>query len=116
LSKGIQSLNVAAADELNGHLGTDRFIFQYIRAAKNRGDEDDMKFIGMLKDSLKTFNILVQKKQADAKAALSFAFEPEARAPLPDTSSKGATEVKKKGNNGKSKQVSIFLYFFIKFT
>jgi hypothetical protein len=107
-------LKEADADDLNEHLGTDRFIFEYVRAVKNRGDQDDMQFMGVLKDSLITFKRQMQKKQEDAKAALSFALDPEDPAPLPDTSSKGETHAKKNGNNGKSKTVSIYLYFCTK--
>jgi hypothetical protein len=105
-------LNEADTEELNAHLGSDQFIFQYVRDVKSRGDQDDKQFMGVLKESLKTFKTLMQKKKADAEAALSFSLDPEDRAPLPDTS-KGDSQAKKNGNNGKSKQVSIYLYFLL---
>jgi hypothetical protein len=103
-------LNEADTEELNVHLGIDRFIFQYVRDVKDKGDQDDKQFMGVLKESLKTFKTVMQKKKADAKAALSFSLDPEDTAPLPNTSN-GESQAKKNGNNGKSKQVSIYLYF-----
>ena len=99
------SLKDADADELNRLLGTNHFIFQYVHAAKNWGDQDDSEFMGVLQESLKTFKTQIEKKQADAKAALAFSFDPEDTAPLTDTSSKGN---KGKGNN----QVSYYLHLY----
>ena len=92
------------ADELNRLLGTDRFIFQYVHAAKNRGDQDDSEFMGVLQESLKTFKTQIEKKQADAKDALAFSFDPGDTAPR-RYSSKGN---KGKGNN----QVSYYLHLY----
>ena len=64
------------ADELNRLLGTDHFIFQYVHAAKNRGNLDVSEFMGVLLESHKTFKTQIEKKQADAKATLAFSFDP----------------------------------------
>ena len=71
------SLKNTDADELNRLLGSDHFIFQDVHAVKNRGDQDDSEFMGVLKESLKTFKTQIEKKQVDAKAALAFSLTPK---------------------------------------